>query len=499
MAQFAGAGQAGLVGDEQGAAQDASPFFISVIVVNYNGAGWIDNCLASLVTQTHRGFEIIVVDNGSTDDSCALVEKGFPTINLIRSPSNVGFAAGNNLGLAAAQGGLIATLNTDTRAENDYLEKLVVPMQDAKVGACAPLMLEMEHPEIVDAAGIRIDDFGFAWNIGAGEPAAQFSTSAQVYGACAGAALYRRAMLDALGFFDGDYFGFYEDADLAWRAHNAGWKTVVVPAARVYHQHGASFGKISPRKTYLLARNRWWTIFKNYPQPQFAFMFPMLAAADLVSLFGSAPADILPRPGRAEWMHGEIAKRGSLVAGRISRIADSKSLIVLRPLSSVIGHSSFVIRRSSSVDLPSPVSILPLPSCEETVMQIPFSAGATLTQGFGENPQNYKQFGLNGHEGLDFIPKDADKQVYAVESGMVVSDVDDPVKGKSYGTNVVIFVPANRRIWTYAHLATNFVNHGDKVLRGQPVGIMGDMGNTTGPHLHLGLRLARRQRQPAQQ
>lgn len=121
-------------------------------------------------------------------------------------------------------------------------------------------------------------------------------------------------------------------------------------------------------------------------------------------------------------------------------------------------------------------------------MQIPFSAGATLTQGFGENPQNYQQFGLNGHEGLDFIPKDADKKVYAVESGIVREDFDDPVQGKSYGNNVVIFVPTNRRLWTYAHLAENFVKKGDRVLRGQPIGIMGSTGNTSGAHLHLGLR-----------
>lgn len=121
-------------------------------------------------------------------------------------------------------------------------------------------------------------------------------------------------------------------------------------------------------------------------------------------------------------------------------------------------------------------------------MQIPFSAGATLTQGFGENPQDYQKFSLNGHEGLDYIPKDEDKRVYAVESGLVVSDIDDPVQGKSYGINVVIYVPANRRLWTYAHLAQNFVNKGDKVLRGQPIGMMGDTGNTRGAHLHLGLR-----------
>lgn len=288
MAQSASVGPVSLVGNDKGAAQDTSPFFISVVVVNYNGAHLLERCLASVLAQTYRRFEIIVVDNASTDESCALLEKQFPNVKLVRSETNVGFAAGNNLGLNAAQGDLIATLNTDTRAESDYLEKLLGPMQDISVGACAPLMLEMERPDIVDAAGIRVDAFGFAWNIGAGELASQHLTGEQVFGACAGAALYRRKMLDAVGFFDGAYFGFYEDVDLAWRVQNAGWKTVFVPAARVYHQHGASFGKISPRKTYLLARNHWWTIFKNYPRPRFAFMLPLLVLADLASLVGAA-------------------------------------------------------------------------------------------------------------------------------------------------------------------------------------------------------------------
>ena len=122
-------------------------------------------------------------------------------------------------------------------------------------------------------------------------------------------------------------------------------------------------------------------------------------------------------------------------------------------------------------------------------MQIPFASGSTLTQAFGVNAQDYAQFGLNGHEGLDFIPQDADKKVYAVESGVVVQDVDDPVQGKAYGNNVTIYVPVNRRLWTYAHLAENFVKQGERVLRGQLIGLMGDTGNTRGAHLHLGLRL----------
>lgn len=271
---------------------ETSPFFVSVVIVNYNGARFLETCLAPLAAQTYAAYEIVVVDNASTDESCALVAEKFPRVKLICSETNVGFAAGNNLGLAHARGELIATLNTDTRVEPDYLEKLCAPMHvaqnAARVGACAPLMLEMERPQVVDAAGIRVDAFGFAWNLGAGKEANQFATTREVYGACAGAALYRRAMLDEIGFFDDAYFGFYEDADLAWRAHNAGWKTIFVPTARVYHAHGASFGKIAPYKTYLLARNRWWTTFKNFPTPQLYFALPFIFFLDAISLAQAA-------------------------------------------------------------------------------------------------------------------------------------------------------------------------------------------------------------------
>ncbi|MBI4671253.1 MAG: glycosyltransferase family 2 protein [Chloroflexi bacterium] len=271
---------------------DGSPFFISVVIVNYNGAQFLERCLASLAAQTYTAYEIILVDNASTDSSREFVTAHFPQVKLVRSETNVGFAAGNNLGIRHARGEFIATLNTDTRVEPDYLEKLCAPMtaaQDAAaVGACAPLMLEMERPEMVDAAGIRVDRFGFAWNLGAGERANKFATTREVYGACAGAALYRRAMLDQIGWFDDAYFGFYEDADLAWRARRAGWKTVFAPRARVYHVHGASFGKISPRKTYLLARNRWWTMRKNYSLPSFVFHLPLILILDFVSLLQAA-------------------------------------------------------------------------------------------------------------------------------------------------------------------------------------------------------------------
>jgi GT2 family glycosyltransferase len=287
--------------------ENQSPFFISVVVVNFNSLALLRRCLSPLVAQTYSHFEIVLVDNGSSDSSCEFVAQHFRSVRIVKSESNAGFAAGNNLGIRAARGDFIATLNTDTEVAPDYLEKLVCPMRDPSVGACAPLMLEMEQREIVDAAGLCIDRFGFAWNVGAGKRASEFAGVREIYGACAGAALYRRIMLEQMGGFDDDFFAFYEDADLAWRAHNVGWKTIFVPAARVYHQHGASFGKMAPQKTYLLARNRWWTTFKNYPLPQLAFYLPIIALLDAAALLQAARRGHL----REAWRGRVDAARGS--------------------------------------------------------------------------------------------------------------------------------------------------------------------------------------------
>jgi GT2 family glycosyltransferase len=264
-----------------------APLFISVVVVNYNGRHYLEGCLKTLAAQTCSHFEVLIVDNASTDDSADWVAAHFPDMPLLRAPRNIGFAAGNNLGIHAARGEFIATLNNDTEVEADYLERLSAPMREPRVGFCAPLMLEFLRRDRVDSAGIGIDRAGFAWNLQAGKRAGQATAERRVFGACAGAALYRRTMLDEIGLFDEDYFGFYEDADLAWRARLAGWECELVPGARVYHVHGGSFRQGSSQKLYLLARNRWWTVVKDYPMPALALNLPLILAADLLALLSA--------------------------------------------------------------------------------------------------------------------------------------------------------------------------------------------------------------------
>ncbi len=302
--------------ENEKASERDSPFFVSVVVVNYNGRAHLERCLPVLAAQTYRDLEVIVVDNASTDGSAEWVAAHFPRVCLVRAPTNLGFAGGNNLGIRAARGTFIATLNNDTEVEPDYVERFVAPMRDPNVGSCAALMLEFDRRERIDSAGIRIDRAGFAWNRLAGQPAESITRGQEVWGACAGAALYRRAMLDEIGLFDEGYFGFYEDVDLAWRARRAGWKCILVPSARVYHIHGGSFRRGSYYKMYLLARNRWWTILKNYPRPALFWNLPLIIGADILSLLVSLAQNRSPAPlrGRLDALRGmrtALAKRGA--------------------------------------------------------------------------------------------------------------------------------------------------------------------------------------------
>ncbi len=300
-----GAVEGGGVQGSGSGVENSSPF-VSVVIVNYNGRRYLERCLSSLAAQTDRAFEVILVDNASSDDSVEWVAAHFPDVQIISADKNLGFAAGTNLGIRAARGEFIATLNNDTEVEREYLERLCAPMRHPQVGACAALMLEFERRERIDAAGIRVDRAGFAWNRLQGRRVNAWLKPREVFGACAGAALYRRAMLDELGLFDEDYFGFYEDVDLAWRARRAGWKCLLVPDARVYHVHGASFRQGSAQKLFLLARNRWWTLLKNYPMPSLLLNLPLILLLDQVALLWALVRyrSLAPLRGRAAALRG---------------------------------------------------------------------------------------------------------------------------------------------------------------------------------------------------
>lgn len=258
---------------------------VSVVIANWNGRGHLKRCLEALARQTLRDFQVVVVDNGSTDGSVEMVAAAFAGVRVIQNGKNLGFAAANNVGIRATDGLFVATLNNDTEPRADWLERLVEPaLGDDTVGMVASRMLFADRPDMVNSAGIAMDRAGIAWDRMGGEPDRGGDRVEEVFGPCAGAALYRRAMLDRIGLFDEDFFAYLEDVDLAWRARLAGWKCLYTPAAVVIHAHSATGVEGSPFKSYHLGRNKVWCIVKNYPAPQLYAMLPVMLAYDLAAV-----------------------------------------------------------------------------------------------------------------------------------------------------------------------------------------------------------------------
>ena len=241
----------------------------AVVIVNWNGRHLLEDCLPSLRKQAYIRFSVIVVDNGSTDDSVQFMEKNFPEVTVIAAGKNLGFTGGNNLGICHAFGSAsikyIATLNNDTVVGWDWLSSLVKVMKaDTSIGSCSSKVLYQRDRNRIDTAGIVVYRDGHAMSRANGQPAQACSAQEEVFGSSAVAALWRRSALEKTGLFDSMFFMYQEEVDLAWRLRYAGYRAMFVPQAVVYHTHSASSKPFSPLKAYYSERNRIWLVFKNF-------------------------------------------------------------------------------------------------------------------------------------------------------------------------------------------------------------------------------------------
>ena len=240
---------------------------VSVIVVNWNRRDMLHACLASLLRQTFPHFEVIVVDNGSGDDSVAMVKQEFPAVRLIQNTENRGFCGGNNQGIAAAQGGLIALLNNDAEAGPDWLSALEKAFgADPRVGMAASKILVHGDSRRIDKAGHLIYPDGQNRGRGSGEiDCGQYDVQSETLWPDGCAAMYRKAMLQRIGGFDEDFFAYGDDAELGLRARIAGWRCVYVPGAVVRHHGASTLGLQSLRRLELIERNRLLLAVKLFP------------------------------------------------------------------------------------------------------------------------------------------------------------------------------------------------------------------------------------------
>jgi GT2 family glycosyltransferase len=259
---------------------------VAIIIVNWNGKRYLETCLPTVFAQDYQDFTVYLVDNASTDGSVEMVRRRFPQIRLIQNETNLGFCAANNLGIMATKAEFVATLNNDTELEPAWLGQLVEAMKsDPKIGMCASKMMLTDRRDMIESAGIVVDRAGIAWGLESGHiDNSGAATPIPVFGASAGAALYRRSMLLEVGLFDEDLFAYLDDADLAWRGQWADWSCVYVPTAVVYHAHSATGQEGSPFKTRLLGRNKIGVIGKNYPFPHLLWYVPIILAYELMAI-----------------------------------------------------------------------------------------------------------------------------------------------------------------------------------------------------------------------
>ncbi len=266
-----------------------------MVVPNWNGERFLSTCLGSLREQLFKDFETVLVDDCSTDSSLAFVDREFPEVRVVALGENSGFSAAVNAGIRASGAEYVALLNNDTETDPRWLEALVRAAEAyPEAGFFASKLVDFDDRRVLDGAGDVLRRSGLPLRLGHGElDRGQYDEETFVFGACAGAAMYRRSMLDDVGLFDEDFFANCEDGDLSFRAQLAGYRCLYAPGSVVYHMGSATFGKRSPTSTRLGTRNSLCMLVKNLPTPLVPGFLPFVLAGQLSRLVVTASTSTL--------------------------------------------------------------------------------------------------------------------------------------------------------------------------------------------------------------
>ena len=266
------------------------PPCISVILVTWNSAAYLTRCLDCLAAQTLEDFEVVLVDNGSTDGSLDGLESRWPglTLRMERLDENRGFAAANNIGARMARGHWLALLNTDAFPDPDWLEKLFRAAERyPEFSFFASRQFQANAPHLLDGTGDALHISGLAWRRYAGFPAAQFGLEPEeVFSPCAAAALYSRRAFLQVGGFDEDFFSYHEDVDLGFRLRLRGFRCLYVPDAIVQHIGSAALGAQSDFALYHWQRNFIWSFIQNMPSALLWEALPAHLMANIIHFVG---------------------------------------------------------------------------------------------------------------------------------------------------------------------------------------------------------------------
>lgn len=250
---------------------------VSIVIPNYNGKHFLEDCLKSVFAQEIENIEVIVVDNGSTDGSQEYLN-AYPGVRTIAMDKNYGFCGAVNAGIRAAEGEYVILLNNDTEVDEKFTKELLNAIKkDEKIFSCSSKMIQFHDRTRMDDAGDYYCALGWAFGRGKNGPIENYDEPAEIFAACAGAAIYRKKMFESLGYFDENHFAYLEDIDVGYRARIHGYKNVYAPKAVVYHVgSGFSGSAHNAFKVKLSSRNNVYLAYKNMPFLQMILNLPFL-------------------------------------------------------------------------------------------------------------------------------------------------------------------------------------------------------------------------------
>lgn len=243
---------------------------VTIVIPNYNGKRFLKDCLSSLERQTSKDFDTLVIDNASQDDSVEYIRTNYPWVRVAVMKRNLGFSGGVNVGIGMCTTPYVLLLNNDTKAFPRMVEELIKTMESSDdIFSVSCRMIQFHNHDRMDDAGDLYTCLGWAFQRGVGLPVKSYEKEADVFSACAGAAMYRRYLFERIGTFDENHFAYLEDLDLGYRARIRGYRNVYCPKAKVYHVgSGTSGSRYNSFKVKLSARNSVYVNYKNMPLPQ---------------------------------------------------------------------------------------------------------------------------------------------------------------------------------------------------------------------------------------
>ncbi len=279
---------------------------VSVVVVTWNGLHLLQPCLRALQAQT-IDHELVVVDNGSSDGTAEWVSTQLPQAKLLRLPTNLGFAGGNNAGLRMARGDFLVLVNNDTLPPPNFVEAITRPFSSRpELGSVAGVLTFAHRPELVASAGIDVAHDGVHRDARLLTRVEDLPPNpVEIFGPSGGAVCLRREALADVGLFPDRFFNYLEDADLAWRLRLRNWPCVLAPGARVPHVYSATSGHASPTKQRLLALNRWRVLIRCFPGRLLALCAIPIVRYELLAV-----------------TYGALTGNRSIVAGRLAALSE---------------------------------------------------------------------------------------------------------------------------------------------------------------------------------